>query len=695
MSFGFDQILPSLQSLGLWSYWIIGMASTLEAFFVTGIVMPGTLVVDLGGVLVERGVLDFLDLVWFVAIGSFIGGQLSYWVGVRGAASLKRHVDIEKAPAYLKAKRLFARHGGLALVIGRFFGPVAGLVPFAAALSGMPRKRFTLWNLFGAFPYALAHVSLGYFLGDAFFKMGPFLGRVMLFGLIVLLAVALLWYLTVRITRMLPFALSVANSMLKAAGENPDMRRWITRHPRLSRLLFNRVDTSHFFGLTATLLSAAFLYILFIWVGTVFDFLMTDAIRQIDMRLANLIHAFWTPELLRIFTLITTLGGARVIVVLLVGFLIALWLWKRVDLMLGLAVAIIGNKLMVGFLKNLFDRPRPEFAYFKETSGSFPSGHAAASVAFYGMVFYIIWRLRLLRPLPALGLAVTMAFAIGLSRIYLIEHYLSDVLNGYLVGGLWLVIGIALSEWWRETHAHGHEGANRRLMPGGIVLLTLVAAAGLGYSHIEPRHYPAVDTSSEVITDIANQFTTGKAPATSTSITGNALEPISLIIIARDAAAFEAALLQAGWVKADKPNISSLARAAFAAWGNLPDRSAPITPYFWNRVPNDYGFQKPTADETLRKRHHARFWCTRFVTQDGARIFVGTASFDNGLVWGVLHHIAPNIDGERDTLVADMKATGLISDSRQFQLSTPHLGADIAGDPWFTDGKAVVLRVRP
>ncbi len=312
MSFGFDQILPSLQSLGLWSYWIIGMASALEAFFVTGIVMPGTLVVDLGGVLVERGVLDFLDLVWFVAIGSFIGGEFSYWVGGRGAVSLKRHVDIENAPSYLKAKRLFARHGGLALVIGRFLGPVAGLVPFAAALSGMPRKRFTLWNLFGAFPYALAHVSLGYFLGDAFFKMGPFLGRVMLFGLVILLAVALLWYLTIRIIRMLPFALSVVKSMLKAAGENPDMRRWIARHPRAARFLSNRVDTSHFFGLTATLLSAAFLYILFIWAGTVFDFLMLDPVRQIDMRLANLIHAFWTPELLRVFTLITTFGGARV-----------------------------------------------------------------------------------------------------------------------------------------------------------------------------------------------------------------------------------------------------------------------------------------------------------------------------------------------------------------------------------------------
>ena len=75
MSFGIDQILPSLQSLGLWSYWIIGFASAFEAFFLTGVITPGTLVVDLGGVLVERGMLDFFDLVWFVAIGSLLGGE--------------------------------------------------------------------------------------------------------------------------------------------------------------------------------------------------------------------------------------------------------------------------------------------------------------------------------------------------------------------------------------------------------------------------------------------------------------------------------------------------------------------------------------------------------------------------------------------------------------------------------------------
>ena len=81
MSLSLDQILPSLQALGIFGYWLIGLASMLEAFFLTGVVVPGTLIVDAGGILVQRGLLDFLDLAWFVALGSVLGSELSYWTG--------------------------------------------------------------------------------------------------------------------------------------------------------------------------------------------------------------------------------------------------------------------------------------------------------------------------------------------------------------------------------------------------------------------------------------------------------------------------------------------------------------------------------------------------------------------------------------------------------------------------------------
>lgn len=73
-----DQILVSLQALGALGYWLIGLASALEAFFLTGVVVPGTLIVSAGGILVQRGLLDFFDFVWFVALGSILGSEASY-----------------------------------------------------------------------------------------------------------------------------------------------------------------------------------------------------------------------------------------------------------------------------------------------------------------------------------------------------------------------------------------------------------------------------------------------------------------------------------------------------------------------------------------------------------------------------------------------------------------------------------------
>lgn len=693
MPHSLDQILPSLEALGIWSYWIIGLASLLEAYFATGVFIPGTLVVDAGGILVQQGVIDFFDLVWFVAIGSIIGGEIGYWTGILARRGLNRRWDPEQSPSYQKAERLFRRHGGMALVMGRFLGPVSGLVPFVASVAGMNRRRFVIWNIVSGFPYALGHVALGYFLGDVITSIGPAATRLTLFAIAILAILAILWWLIVRIERLLPFAWSILQSIGGAIAENPDIQAWAGRHPRISRFIAHRFDRSSFYGLPATLLAAAFVYVLFIWVGSVFDFLMADPIVLADTRLANLIHAFWSPSLLRFFAHVTALGDWRVIGVVAAAALSWLWINRRPDLMLGLVVSITGNVLTVAFLKVIFHRPRPDLAYFIETSGSFPSGHAAISAAFYAMLFYIAWRLGRLGPIMAALSAATVAFVIGLSRIYLIEHYLTDVLNGWLVGTMWLVIGIAVAEWWRETRTpdqHRIPGAIRISAISLSVLFFMFALWQVG-TYDKALNIPGQNVVDQVITDIPALFATGRAPSETESVIGSPLEPINVIILARDRVTLDAAMKKAGWTKAEKPTITSLARAAWAVLLNAGDDRAPVTPYFWQSMPNDIAYQKATDDQTLRKRHHVRVWRTSFVTPKGLRVFVGAASFDDGLDWQLLHHIDPNIDAERDTLTTDLTKAGAVAEQERFQLSSPRLGASVAGDPWFTDGIAVLV----
>ena len=94
-------------------------------------------------------------------------------------------------------------------------------------------------------------------------------------------------------------------------------------------------------------------------------------------------------------------------------------------------------------LKEIVQRPRPEgFRLIAETGYSFPSGHSMVAVAFYGFLIWLILRYeedRILRWIWSLALFFVVIM-IGISRVYLGVHYFSDVVAGYCVAAVWLVI---------------------------------------------------------------------------------------------------------------------------------------------------------------------------------------------------------------------------------------------------------------
>ena len=194
---------------------------------------------------------------------------------------------------------------------------------------------------------------------------------------------------------------------------------------------------------------------------------------------------------------------------------------------------------------------------------------------------------------------------------------------------------------------------------------------------------------------LAQAMTSGVLPRYSENILGDDQEPISLVILAPDRRAFLDLMASAGWQLADAPSPGNIGRALVAAWLAKPYATAPMTPAFWNDLPHDFGFQMPTDTKSLRQRHHARFWQTGMLDRNGMMVFVGTASFDDGLKWGITHHIDPNIDAEREFLVKSLLATGRVAEPERIGLVAPVLGTNMTGDAFFTDGVAVMLRLQP
>jgi undecaprenyl-diphosphatase len=141
---------------------------------------------------------------------------------------------------------------------------------------------------------------------------------------------------------------------------------------------------------------------------------------------------------------LTQLGGWKAITIGSLSVIIYLLFKKRMDYLLAYVTAILGGNVLFLILKMVIHRVRPisETSLIGVVGWSFPSGHAAMSVIFYGMFSYFMmretesWKLSVLTAVTALF----VVFLIGFSRIYLQVHYLSDVVAGYVGGLFWLTI---------------------------------------------------------------------------------------------------------------------------------------------------------------------------------------------------------------------------------------------------------------
>jgi membrane-associated phospholipid phosphatase len=108
-------------------------------------------------------------------------------------------------------------------------------------------------------------------------------------------------------------------------------------------------------------------------------------------------------------------------------------------------VIAVSSLLLMFVLKYIFHRDRPITPLLDAAKGfSFPSGHAMMSVTFYGLLIAIGWQYikkGWLKWIFTLILSL-LIFAIGLSRVYLRVHYASDVLAGFCVGCMWLLLSL-------------------------------------------------------------------------------------------------------------------------------------------------------------------------------------------------------------------------------------------------------------
>lgn len=704
MKIALVSMLPSLTHFGMGGYWVVFLITLLESLVIAGVVVPGATLVVLAGFLSSQGYLDIGDLIWFAAMGAIFGDGISYYLGTKGIRFFHNENRWLKADHLDRGRRFFHKHGSKSIFFARFITPFRAAVPFVAGLSGMEWGRFLFWNIISAFLWSASHLLAGYLFGDALMaieawstRVGYAVGLIVVF-LIVLYAVRFMIIRHGR--RVIGFMRSILASVGTAVAGNPDVKRLIGRYPLALAFIRKRISRESFFGLPLTLVVIGFMYVLFLFGGVIEDVLTAQTIVSADVRVANLLAYFRSPELIGIFLWITLLGKWQIVFGTATIASAMLWIGKKKDYIPYLWLALAADEMFNYFGKLAVQRSRPGNPVYIEGSFSFPSGHAMIAMILYGFFAYIC-----MRELKKWGHRVNVFFAcmvvviaIGFSRIYLGVHYMSDVWGGYLLGFLILATVVTVREWRRSKKGgyimQEHAGISRAGKAGvaGLALVNVLFFVGFAL-HYHPQFVvPAQAAIRDVDGDIGEYIREHEIPKYSETLLGDPQEPLGFILMAKDDAALMQSFERAGWYAADKVSFGSVARIAEAALLNKQYKHAPMTPSFWNAAINDFGFEKPTEVDTVIQRHHVRIWKTR-LRQNGLPVYVGTGSLDAGIKWFITHRISPDIDTERSFIKEDLRAAGEVGDLREIQFVDPVLGKNFSNDEFFTNGKLYIMTV--
>jgi membrane-associated phospholipid phosphatase len=176
----------------------------------------------------------------------------------------------------------------------------------------------------------------------------------------------------------------------------------------------------------------------------------------IDLQITHAIQSINSPVFAGLMRVISWPGflPQSIIITLLIGFMLYVsgLHWEAVTSVLAALFSGVINELV----KDVIQRPRPTvdlvniFEILK--SYSFPSGHVMFYVNVFGFIWYLAYTLlkRSLKRSLLLGFFGGLILLVGVSRIYLGQHWASDVLGAYLLGSLLLTGVIVLHQWGKK-----------------------------------------------------------------------------------------------------------------------------------------------------------------------------------------------------------------------------------------------------
>ncbi|MDJ0805360.1 MAG: VTT domain-containing protein [Gammaproteobacteria bacterium] len=575
----FNQLLEWVANNNFWAGVAVFFVAFSESVAILGLLVPGVVLMFGFGALIATGTLEFWPVYAWAVAGAVTGDGLSFWIGRHFQDQLRGFWPFSRHPRTLeRGIDFFQRYGGKSVAIGRFFGPVRAVIPLVAGMLGMPVWRFIIANLLSALVWAPAYLLPGVVLGASLELASEVAFRLVLLLLLLLITV---WLVFQGVRGFYRLTHSHTTQIVQT------LCSWGGRHRGFQEIARALGNPKHpeIKGLTQLASLLIFSTALFALLA---GLLPSQPTQTLDTMLHNSLQSLrapWSDELMVHFTRLGDLS-----IILIFAGTVGLSLLLRRDwrtLGYWLAATLFGLLVPV-LLKYGLRIPRPESGVEHLGPWSFPSAHVLRSLTVYGFFAVMIARsiLRDWRWLSYGFVAVAVA-AIGLSRLYLGVHWLTDVVGSLLLGLAWIsALGIA---YHRHTQPATHP---MRLTLGvtGILLLTLTCAAWLHQEETVRRFQPG--PASVSLQETA--WISGEAdlPSYRHDVRGRFNHPLDIQFVG-DLEMLSSQLQLLGWQPADQLSWSNLLRLLSPS---LSLQELPVLPQVHDGRHETLLLAKPLAD---------------------------------------------------------------------------------------------------
>ncbi|HEX2136653.1 MAG TPA: LssY C-terminal domain-containing protein [Microvirga sp.] len=188
-------------------------------------------------------------------------------------------------------------------------------------------------------------------------------------------------------------------------------------------------------------------------------------------------------------------------------------------------------------------------------------------------------------------------------------------------------------------------------------------------------------------------------PMLTTTVQGIPGDPVNIGLVGTKSEVVRA-FARAGWHPADPITLRTSAEIGVSVLLDRPYPDAPVSTLLYDGRAQDLAFEKPVG-QSARRRHHARLWMVLDTGVEGRPVWLGSVSFDESVGFShdtgqITHHIAPDLDAERDALMQDLATAGVVSSVYRVSGRGPTLtGRNGGGDRYFTDGEVSVGVIVP